>query len=462
MRTANPDGPIKLRKPIETLVMVPRTNKLSALGRKMYNVMLYISQQDLMAMPSVPSATHMFKAPLVEILTVCGAKNQNGAAKKYLAEMRNTEVVWDSPESTAELQQVGFHLLSETRLTTQGGVIWVHWSLPPTLYESLSDPERWGTMDLRIMSRLSTYAAVALYEITSKYKDNPSKKTCRKPPEWWMEALIASPAPIDPETGKRKLPEWRKFKNKTLMDAIETLNQESDLNIELDEDRLYGKAVTSVQFTVKKKKVPKLLQASEAEDRMLSQEILEYANKLGIVETATLKTMTRSHGDEAVMAAFRTLHERMRQTHLPLVRKPTNYLKTILGDEDEQQQDPENEVVERRETPGAKSASLTSATSRPVEVTEVERQEAWVKAQREEIAQRLQTMELEEQQRWIGAYTKYLEAKGQLTLAVKRRLAQPDWFVGAARAGMIEFYAQTELGEDWKSLYVLYEPNAVT
>lgn len=439
---------IKLRKPVETLVMVPRTNKLSALARKMYNVMLYVSQREMLSMTTIPSATYMFAAPLVEILTISGAKNQNESGKKYLTEMRKAEVVWDSPDSNAELQHVGFNLLSEVRLSLKGGMIWAHWSLPPSLYESLADPERWGTVDLRMLSRLNTYASVALYEITSKYKDNPSKLTCRKPPEWWMEALIASPAAIDPETGKRKLPDWRKFKNKTLGPAIDANNNETDLLIELIEERMYGKAVTSVQFKVTKKRSVKLVQPGKDDGDSISQEVLGFADRLGIHDKSAITGMTKNHGEQAVIDALRKLDDRMKQQHLPLVKRPASYLKFLLSDD--AAEDTGQDVVEREDNEELRDSHVNTAIQQEVELSEMERQEAMLRQKRELIEERLKSMNAEEQQRWIGAYTKYLEAKGQLTLSIKRRLAQPDWLVGAVRAGMIEFYAQTEYGADWK------------
>lgn len=92
------DGSNTLRKPVEALVMVPRTHKLTPLARKMYTVFLYVTQQTLKQMGAIPPGNYLFEAPLVDVLRAAGAEGQNTMAKTYLAEMRKIEVSWDAPD----------------------------------------------------------------------------------------------------------------------------------------------------------------------------------------------------------------------------------------------------------------------------------------------------------------------------------------------------------------------------
>ena len=62
------DGSNTLRKPVEALVMVPRTHKLTPLARKMYTVFLYVTQQTLKQMGAIPPGNYLFEAPLVDVL----------------------------------------------------------------------------------------------------------------------------------------------------------------------------------------------------------------------------------------------------------------------------------------------------------------------------------------------------------------------------------------------------------
>ena len=52
------DGSNTLRKPVEALVMVPRTHKLTPLARKLYTVLLYETQKTLKKMVSIPPGNY--------------------------------------------------------------------------------------------------------------------------------------------------------------------------------------------------------------------------------------------------------------------------------------------------------------------------------------------------------------------------------------------------------------------
>jgi hypothetical protein len=94
-------APKRLNKPNEILVMVPRTGRLTLVGRKLYNVLLHHSQAKLKR--GVPDATEYFEAPLSTLLEPVGAgeSDYRSLAKRYLVEMQDVTMEWDSPESTA-------------------------------------------------------------------------------------------------------------------------------------------------------------------------------------------------------------------------------------------------------------------------------------------------------------------------------------------------------------------------
>lgn len=435
--------------------MVPRSSKLSPLSRKMYNVLLYLSQMTLRNMQGIPPATHLFEAPLAEVLKICGAENQNEKAKKYLSEMRRSEVVWDSPDSDAELQQIGFSLLSETRIVKRGGVTWVYWALPPTLYETLADPDRWASIDLLVLSKLHTYAAIVLYEICSKYRNNPTHVTCRKDPAWWMELLSASPFSIDAETGLRKLPEWRKFKSKFVVGAIDQINQSSDLLIELLEDRGGGKALKTAQFRVTVKQAAGAVE-SPANKTPIDPNVVQYASRLGVTGDKELVSWTRDHGADAVIEALKNLEERQKQQNLPLVRSPSGYMNHLMG----QKKKTAQEVTEAMDLPPAKV--ILAQAGKPSEPTpnvqapsmggvpsHQTAEEAVLQVRREQIFREIMSLSEEERQKWLKAYAESMRSKGCLTLAITRRLARADWYVGVVKHGVIDFYGSAREGQGW-------------
>lgn len=444
------DGPVNLRKPVEALVMVPRTGKLSPLGRKMYNVLLYVSQMTMRTMQGIPPATYLFSAPLFDVLRICDAPTQQSAAKRYLAEMRRTDVVWDSPDSNSELQQVGFTLLPESRITQKsGGAIFVHWALPPTLYESLADPARWATIDLVMLSRLNNYASIVLYEICSKYQNNPSKLTCKREIDWWMEVLSASHAQVDPVTGKRKGREWRKYKNAVVNSAIAEVNAKTEFTIEMLETKGSGRAIEFVQFRLTHKSKREKLPGAEKDGQQntdVPEKIVAYARQLGVTEESELAKSAGVLGEAAVIDALRALERRQSQLELPLIASPTGYFRFLVNKN--QAQPVNGKVIDQDEGPKKKRSSAPS----PEQVGDGDNQEgedSWAQAQRDEVLKALKSMPKEEISRWLEAYAVAMRAEGMLTPAIKKRLQSDDWCVGVVKMGMIQFYGRAMGGEGW-------------
>ena len=238
---------VELRKPNEMIVMIPRSKRVTLTGRRIYNALLQVSQARLRAMDTMPAADYMFEAPLPAILRTTGSNGEDRtAAKRYLKEMRGLEVDWESTAPGDGVKWRGFSMLSEVVIEVRNGENWVAWSYPPTIMAALREPKRWARLDLDVLASLGSYTAVALYEICARYRDNPGGLTSRKPVAWWADALSQAPA----GTERR---EWRKFKNERVKPAIEEINAETDLEIELIEHK-QGRAVVEAQFAVRKKK----------------------------------------------------------------------------------------------------------------------------------------------------------------------------------------------------------------
>lgn len=238
----------ELRKPHEMVVMVPRNARVTLMARKLYNAMMHIAQAKMAAMDAMPAADFVFEAPLPAILRTSGSSvEERTVAKKYIKEMRGLEVDWESTAQGDGLKWMGFSMLAQASIEVRGGENWVAWAYPPAIMSALRDPARWARLDLSIMSKLGTYSAVALYEICARYRDNPSGVTSRKPVTWWANALSNAPA------GSEKR-EWRKFKSERVKPAIEEINRETDLEIEMIEFK-EGRSFTDVQFAVRRKRI---------------------------------------------------------------------------------------------------------------------------------------------------------------------------------------------------------------
>lgn len=315
-----PGDPPELRKPHEMIVLMPRSRRVTLTGRRLYNALLQVAQARLAAMSQMPSADYMFEAPLPALLRSSGSSGEDRtAAKRYLREMRGLEVDWESTAPGDGVKWRGFSMLSEVAIELRHGENWVSWSYPPTMMAALKEPTRWARIDLDILARLGTYAAVALYEICARYRDNPSGLTSRKPVQWWADAL--SPAPAGSERR-----EWRKFKNERIKDAIEDINRETDLDIELIEHK-QGRAVVEAQFSVRRKRGTARLRPQQAAP--IDAHLVLRAESLGVRESK-LEGLLLEFGEEALREALDQLERRSANQHLRGVENGYSYLRALL------------------------------------------------------------------------------------------------------------------------------------
>ncbi len=302
--------------------MVPRTQRVTLTGRRMYNVLLHLAQRHLETLQEMPAADEVpFQAPLAHILRTSGCSVEDRTvAKRYLREMKSLTVDWESTAPGDGIKYKGFNMLAEVVLEQRAGENWVSWTFPPTIMGALREPQRWARLELDILARLGTYAAIALYEICARYRDNPGAKTSRKPPQWWTDAL----SPTPPGAERR---EWRKFKNERVKPAVAEINEVTDLDIELIEHK-QGRAVDEVSFLVRRKAV-------RPDGRLASAPVEAHLvtrfERLGISE-ARLEALTREFGDDAVRARLDALEQRVASRGHRGLENPYAWLRSVLRD----------------------------------------------------------------------------------------------------------------------------------
>lgn len=335
-----------LTKPNELLVMVPIAGKLSPVSRKLFNALLLnggdVYRQRLQSgAPMLAEET--FEARLSDLVAHLpgDASDWSSNASAHLLEMLRTEVVWQSIDRNSDTAEWGaMNLLSEASIIKKGRALHVSWAFPPRVLGALKDPAFFTRLDLEVLGALRSYAAIALYEICSRYKTNPTGLTCSQPPDWWVEALTARSVRSAPQKSRGKNSaiaeqeakpkrEWRKVKSESVIDAIEEINTKTDLEIELIEKRA-GKAVAEVQFAVRRKR--RALPPGEG----VPPDILEKATGLGVSvsDIATIARAVRG-GHDVLRAAITKLADRVAREDLTPLSNVTAYLKTILGELDE-------------------------------------------------------------------------------------------------------------------------------
>ncbi len=431
---------MEFRKPHEMIVMVPRSARVTLTARRIYTVLLHVSQTRMLAMDGMPLADFMFEAPLISILRTTGSDGTDRtAAKRYLSEMRSLEVDWESTAPGDGVKWRGFSMLSEVALEVRRGETWVSWSFPPSIMSALRDPQRWARIDLDVLTRLSTYAAIALYEICVRYRDNPGGVTSRKPVGWWTDALSNMPG------GDRR--EWRKFKNERVKEAVEEINRETDLEIELIEHR-QARVVIDVQFAVRKRSRQAL---PHGDEQPVDAGLRLRGKTLGIRE-AKMELLIGEFGEERVREKLELLERRAANAQLREIENPYSYLRSLLregGVPDRPKAEASAVTASAGPAPGP--APVNGPVPSTAFATAGGREEGGagdlIRAMRREVEQ-LAPAQL---QVWVDRALHELAAKGLLTAVIRRRALQGDVLHGLLGSVVVHAYATATHGPAWNS-----------
>lgn len=426
-----------LRKPHEMIVMMPKSGRVTLTGRRIYNALLHVSQVHMASMDAMPAADFMFQAPLPTLLRATGSSGEDRtAAKRYLREMRGLEVDWESTAPGDGVKWRGFSMLSEVSIEVRNGENWVSWSYPPTLMAALKDPTRWARIDLEVLAKLGTYASLALYEICARYRDNPSGVTSRKPVAWWADALSNAPA------GSERR-EWRKFKSERVKEAIEEINRETDLEIELIEHK-QGRAVVEAQFAVRKKRQAPRAAALPAP---LDVALVLTAAQLGIREIK-LEGLLLEFGDVLVREGLEALERRAKNKSLARVENAYSYLRSLLRNGgslttvDPATREPDG--PSRELTRAELAAEVVAATSAATNAEGVWRSEQFAR-----LKAQLAAMDFVDRHQWVEAGIAELIARGMYTPVIRRRVEQGDALHGPLGAVVVRLFAEATIGPDW-------------
>jgi hypothetical protein len=427
---------VELRKPHEMIVLVPRSKRVTLTGRRIYNALLQVAQSRLTAMGSMPPADYMFEAPLPAILRTTGSSGEDRtAAKRYLREMRGLEVDWESTAPGDGVKWRGFSMLSEVAIEIRHGENWVSWSYPPTLMAALREPTRWARIDLDILARLGTYAGVALYEICARYRDNPSGLTSRKPVLWWADALSQAPA------GNERR-EWRKFKSERIRDAIDDINRQTDLDIELIEHR-QGRAVVEAQFSVRRKRPAARARPTDAAP--VDAHLVLRAESLGIRE-GKLDGLIAEFGETLVRDKVDVLERRSTDSRLRGVDNAYSYLRSLLRNDDGPGAHPA--VGAGADAPAQRGLSPATLPT-PAAAPGLPQPSPWLTDRVAGIKAAIAALAPEHRQAWVDRALADLAAKGLRSAVVFRRAAQGDVLHGMLGSVIVRLYATAQFGPDW-------------
>jgi len=304
-----------LRKPVNTLAIVPKSEKITVTARKIYNVMLQIAQKQGVE-------RDFYQARLADIAVGIDFKSNNTELiKQYFRQMATTGVEWQSPTTGDGARWSISALIAHADLVQRGNEMVLEWSYAPNIKQELLDPQRFAKMSLQVLAALNTMASVVLYEICCRYADNPGGLTARQSWAWWRPVLTGAP-----DSATSAYQEYKIFNRDVVKKAVKKVNEVTDLEIELIEHKA-GRSVQELQFKVKRK-----LQAVAEPDRKIEPVDLKTIGasiKAGLQQDRAEKLLLK-YGAQALDEALIVMHDRQMRSKMEPVRNPEKYLITIL------------------------------------------------------------------------------------------------------------------------------------
>ncbi len=364
-----------LRKPVNTLAIVPKSERITLTARKIYNVMLHHAQRQGVGQD-------VYRVQFKAIATgIDFHSNNTEVIKQYFRQMATTGVEWQSPTTGEGVAWSVSALIAHAALIKQGNELILEWSYAPNIKHELLDPQRFAKMSLQVQAELNTMPALALYEICCRYVDNPSGLTARQSWAWWRPVLTGSP-----DSAAAAYLEYKIFNRDVLKKAIRKVNEVSDLEIELVEHK-QGRAVQDLQFRVHRK-VP-LRVAQDHAIAPVDLKTIGNAIKAGIAQDRAERLLIK-HGAKAIDEALATMQSRHEQTHRDPVRSPEKYLITLL----------ESGQFSAAQAPAAQ------VTPKPYDskVQRLKLIEQFFAGKRNELQAMFQEMDAQQQQQWIARF----------------------------------------------------------
>ena len=443
---ASPSPEPLLRKPVNTLAIVPKSHKITSLGRKSYNVLLHEAQAQ-----GLDKA--VFQAPLERIIRgIDFDSNDQALIKQHLRAMVSTTVEWQSPTTGEGASWNVSGLLAHARLSKVRGQVWVEWSYAVNLKQELLEPTVFARLSLEILSQLRSHAGIALYEICSRYKD--IGRTSRQAWSWWRPVLSGRP-----ETDKTARLEYRIFKRDTLKPAVAEVNAVTDLEIELVEHKA-GRFIDELQFLIRRK--PQAMLALRVPSEPVDLSLIARAQALG-VDDARAEELADAHGSDALRQGLDALQRRVANAFPEPLRDPYRYLKALMPGGVERAGQGAATVLLAQEpeplgtlAPSATRAPSTAGSLRSAGAVagpaEQRRQSlwaaAWLRRRHEQVSADIARLPADEQARLCDLLADDMAAR-QVHPSIRKRLQASGWQHPMVLHDMLRFYARGAIGEHW-------------
>lgn len=204
--------------------------KLSLLQRKLFNVLLFNSYDDLLK-----KETHEIR--IGELCELSGFEsNDYRKIKDVLSSLQNTSVTWNLLGDD-NVEEWGITSLVSEAVIRKGVC---YYSYGPLFRKKLYEPEIYARINLSIMSKFSGSYAFALYENTTRFRSIGS--TGWKDLGFWRRVL---------GVGEGEYRQFKELNKKVIKAAVKEVNETSDIMLEAEYKR-EKRRIVAIKFNVQR------------------------------------------------------------------------------------------------------------------------------------------------------------------------------------------------------------------
>ena len=420
-----------LLKHVNAVALMPVRGgrKLSASGRRLFNVMLHRAQED--------GEQDEYTARMHEIIGDARYNsNDQAPIRKFLRELMSTTVEWQSP-SNGEIETWEACVLlsgAGTRKNKTTGAVTVFWRYDSKVREQLLSPDRYARLSLEAITQLSSHASMALYEICARYVDNPAHKTARRHWRWWRPVLRG----VAEDDAKA---EYRFFKRDVINKAIAEINALTNIEVKgpIEYKERDNKTISDIQFEVRLKSQKHAgEQATPLKDvGPADLPLIGRAINAG-VDQSEIEGLLRKHGSAPLTAAVGDLEKRLQMPteKVAKVLKPAGWLKAN---------------VERRAREDA-SAEAPAAAVKPLTQEDIKKHRAawmdeWLRRRKEELRRDFEEFEASRQQEFLEEFRQELATTSHPQFL--KRFDSSGWQHRMLRDVFTKFLGVRIVGPEW-------------
>ncbi|MBX8557086.1 RepB family plasmid replication initiator protein [Pseudomonas cichorii] len=391
VREVEPSKAVELKKAVEAQAMrnVSTTSDLTFLQRKLYNTLTQFAQQR-----PASEMVHDIPIKLVEEYVGHTTSNSRDHLKKVLRGMTQAQVEFDyKGDSPGRKSGWGVaNLIAEAYILEDNETI--RYSFPPELKRRLLDPTIFNLIDLRMQYHFTSYSALSLHELVSRYYGFSHKETFREHWTAWSVLLSGSATPHA---------EFRDF-NKMLGRAVEQVNSiESRFKIEVvvtKNNRKYDK----LWFKLEALRQPELGLTPAPE--IVGAEVSKRLKGLSL-SAKDIEELAMNHDEEYLLAQADYTESQMKKNES--IASPAAYFRAAVANNyakapSKQKASPTSDTPPA--TPKApKVAKKPAAASQASTTTQMDvLLEQWGTAQRKTIREEINALNPQEHQELLVSY----------------------------------------------------------